>query len=136
MGEILGIHHVTAICGPAQENFDFYSGVLGLRLVKLTVNFDDPSAYHLYYGDRLGSPGSILTFFPYPEGHPGRPGAGQASTIHLTVPEGSVTAWIERFRNYEIDFDRPGSRDGHETLPFRAPDGLQLELAGTGSGGG
>lgn len=128
MGDILGIHHVTAICGPAQENLDFYVGVLGLRLVKLTVNFDDPSAYHLYYGDAVGSPGTILTFFPYPEGHPGRPGAGQASTVHLSVPYGSVPFWIDRFTAHEIDFDRPQTIDGAERLRFRAPDGLQLEL--------
>ena len=127
MGEVLGIHHMSAICGPAQENLDFYTGVLGLRLVKLTVNFDDPSAYHLYYGDGLGQPGTLLTFFPYP-GHPGRPGAGQATVTHLSIPLGSMPYWVDRFRRFDVDFDRPNSRESRETMRFRAPDGLLLEF--------
>ena len=125
---ILGIHHVTAISGPAQENLDFYTEVLGLRLVKLTVNFDDPNAYHLYYGDSAGTPGSILTFFPYPSGYPGRPGSGQATVTSLAVPPGSLGYWTERFKKNEVDFDRISNRGGVQAVPFRAPDGLQLEL--------
>lgn len=131
MADILGIHHMTAISGPGQENLDFYTGVLGLRLVKLTVNFDDPSAYHLYYGDRHGSPGSILTFFPYPNGRPGRPGTGQATVTSLCAPAGSLPYWVDRFRKFEVDFDRPQNRYGAQTLPFRAPDGLLLEIVAT-----
>lgn len=127
-GEILGIHHVTAISGPAQENVDFYAGVLGLRLVKLTVNFDDPSAYHLYYGDGVGSPGSILTFFPYPGGYPGRAGAGQATVTSLSIPSNSMSFWVDRFTQNSVDFDRPQRRHQLETLAFRGPDGLLLEL--------
>jgi glyoxalase family protein len=129
MADILGIHHMTALSGPAQENLDFYSDVLGLRLVKLTVNFDDPGTYHLYYGDASGTPGTILTFFPYPNGYPGRPGAGQATVTTLSVPPGSMPFWVDRFRANEVDFDRPLNRGGMQSLAFRAPDGLLLELA-------
>ena len=132
MADILGIHHMTAISGPAQENFDFYAGVLGLRLVKLTVNFDDPTAYHLYYGDGAGSPGTILTFFPYPNGYPGRPGRGQATVTSLSIPRDAVQYWVDRFKQFEIEFDKPQSREGGQTIGFRAPDGLPLELVATG----
>ncbi len=131
MAAILGIHHMTAICGPAQENLDFYSGVLGLRLVKLTVNFDDPTAHHLYYGDSDGAPGTILTFFPYPNGYPGRAGRGQATVTSLSIPRDSVQYWVDRFRQNEIEFDKPQSREGGQTIGFRAPDGLPLELVAT-----
>ena len=127
-GRVLGIHHVTAISGPAQENIDFYAGILGLRLVKLTVNFDDPSAYHLYYGDGVGNPGSIITFFPYPDGYPGRPGAGQATVTSLSIPANSMSFWIDRLAAHAVDFDRPSKRHHIESLAFRAPDGLLLEL--------
>ena len=131
MAAILGIHHMTAICGPGQENLDFYSGVLGLRLVKLTVNFDDPAAHHLYYGDAVGSPGTILTFFPYPKGYPGRPGRGQVTVTSLSIPRDAVQYWVDRFKNNEIEFDKPQSREGGQTIGFRAPDGLPLELVAT-----
>ena len=122
---------MTAICGPGQENLDFYSGVLGLRLVKLTVNFDDPAAHHLYYGDAVGSPGTILTFFPYPKGYPGRPGRGQVTVTSLSIPRDAVQYWVDRFKNNEIEFDKPQSREGGQTIGFRAPDGLPLELVAT-----
>jgi glyoxalase family protein len=131
MGDILGIHHMTAISGPAQENLDFYSRVLGLRLVKLTVNYDDPTAYHLYYGDGRGTPGTILTFFPYPNGYPGRPGRGQATLTSLSIPRDSVAFWVDRFRENEVEFDKAQSREGGQTIGFRAPDGLPLELVAT-----
>ncbi len=127
-GGIRGIHHVTAICGPAQENIDFYSGFLGLRLVKLTVNYDDPTAYHLYYGDGIGSPGTLLTFFPYPDGYPGRAGAGQATVTSLAIPANALSFWLDRFSHHSVDFDRPSKRNQQETLSFRGPDGLLLEL--------
>jgi glyoxalase family protein len=128
MAEVLGIHHMSAISGPSQENLDFFAGVLGFRLVKRTVNFDDPSAYHLYYGDGIGSPGTLVTFFPYPEGQPGRPGAGQATVTQLSIPPNATGFWVERFRRFDVDFDRPYSRDNRETTRFRGPDGLLLEL--------
>jgi glyoxalase family protein len=131
MAAILGIHHMTAICGPGQENLDFYTGVLGLRLVKLTVNFDDPTAHHLYYGDAVGSPGTILTFFPYPNGYPGRPGRGQVTVTSLSIPRDSVAFWVDRFKQFDVEFDKPQSREGGQTIGFRAPDGLPLELVAT-----
>lgn len=128
MAGVLGIHHISATCGPAQENLDFYARVLGMRLVKQTVNYDDPAAYHLYYGDPAGTPGSLLTFFPYPAGYPGRPGSGQATVTSLAVPMGSLGAWLEAFKANEVDHDRVVNRSGTQALPFRAPDGLLLEL--------
>ena len=128
MGGILGIHHMTAISGPAQENLDFYSGILGLRLVKLTVNFDDPSAYHLYYGDGAGNPGTILTFFPYPAGHQGHSGTGQASLTRLSIPVGSIEFWKNRLAQFEIESENPSINHGRKSMAFQAPDGLELEL--------
>src|SRR4051812_11011831 len=93
---IPGIHHVTAICGPLQPNVDFYTGLLGQRLVKKTVNFDAPDTYHLYYGDRTGSPGTILTFFPFVDAGPGRAGPGMASAVAYAVPQGGPEAWRMR----------------------------------------
>ncbi len=91
----MNIHHVTAIASDPQRNLDFYTGTLGLRLVKLTVNFDDPGTYHFYFGDELGRPGSILTFFPWPDGEPGRAGTGQINEVALSIPAASLGAWIE-----------------------------------------
>src|SRR5947199_10604213 len=102
--DILGIHHVTAIADDPQRNVDFYTAVLGLRLVKLTVNFDDPGTYHLYYGDETGSPGSILTFFAWPGAYRGRPGTGQATSIALSIPEGSGTWSKHRLTERQIAF--------------------------------
>ncbi|MFZ4507418.1 MAG: ring-cleaving dioxygenase [Fimbriimonas sp.] len=130
MSGILGLHHMTAISGPAQENVDFYAGTLGLRLVKKTVNFDDPFAYHLYYGDGLGTPGTILTFFPYPDGYQSRPGAGQVVATSLSVPVDSLGFWIDRFAAEVVPFEMPVERDGVMAMTFLAPDGLQLELVG------
>jgi glyoxalase family protein len=124
---ILGLHHVTAIAGDPQSNVDFYVGVLGLRLIKKTVNFDDPSSYHLYYGDGVGSPGSIMTFFPWPGVRRGTLGSGQTSTTSFAVPEGSLGYWRQRLEEslVRIDdierFEVPG-------LAFADPDGLRLEL--------
>jgi glyoxalase family protein len=94
--QILGIHHITAIAGDPQTNLNFYAGLLGLRLVKLTVNFDDPTTYHLYYGDGAGHPGTILTFFPWPSAPKGRRGAGQVTETAFAIPEDAVDFWIER----------------------------------------
>src|ERR1700731_792560 len=96
--EILGIHHITAIAGNPQANIDFYTGLLGLRLVKLTVNFDDPTTYHLYYGDGAGHPGTILTFFPWPGAIHGRVGAGQLTVTSFAVPERALDYWQQRLR--------------------------------------
>ena len=126
-----GIHHVSAIAGNAQQNVDFYAGVVGLRLVKKTVNFDDPSAYHLYYGDERGSPGSLITFFPYPRSRTGRAGVGQVAQVSFTIPDGAIGFWLHRFVTYGVDHDVPARRFGQATLAFRDRDGLQLELVST-----
>jgi glyoxalase family protein len=97
-GEIPGIHHVTAICSDAQGNIDFYCNLLGLRLVKLTVNFDDPGAYHLYYGDELGRPGSVLTFFAWPGARQGRNGTGQVNVTAFSVPAEALSFWQQRLQ--------------------------------------
>lgn len=126
--EILGIHHVTAIAGDPQRNVDFYAGTLGLRLVKQTVNFDDPGTYHLYYGDEQGRPGTILTFFPWPGVRRGRQGTGQATAISFSIPENSLAYWIERFVKHAVGFERPVERFGEQTIAFRDHEGLMLEL--------
>ena len=103
-----GIHHITAIAGDAQKNLDFYSGVLGLRLVKKTVNYDDPGTYHLYYGDRNGTPGTILTFFPWSlSGAHGRAGPGQVTAIGFSVPAGSLEFWKARLKGFAVDIEAP-----------------------------
>jgi len=125
---LLGIHHVTAIAGDPQSNIDFYTGVLGLRLVKQTINFDDPQTYHFYYGDGVGRPGTILTFFPIPSAAPGRLGAGQAAVTALCVPTGSLAFWQERLAARGVAVTGPEERFGEEVLSFTDPDGLLLEL--------
>lgn len=131
MDGIGGLHHVTAIAGEPQVNIDFYAGVLGLRLVKLTVNFDDPTTYHLYYGDGQGHPGTILTFFPWPGASRGRIGTGQLTVTSFAVPEKSLPYWRERLRKQRVDFEETTSDFGQEMLFLRDPDGLQLELVST-----
>ena len=132
---IPGLHHVTAISGPPQANVDFYAGLLRQRLVKKTVNFDAPDTYHLYYGDRAGSPGTILTFFPFAGAGPGRAGAGMASAVAYAVPEGGIDAWMTRFAEQAVDFDGPATRFGQPMLALRDPDGLSIELIEAGPAG-
>jgi glyoxalase family protein len=127
----VGIHHITAIAGDPQRNLDFYAGTLGLRLVKLTVNFDDPGSYHLYYGDEIGRPGSILTFFPWPGGRRGRQGTGQVATIALAVPPASLGFWIEHLLSKGIKYEGPSRRFDEQVLALTDPDGLLLELVAT-----
>ena len=129
---IKGIHHITAIAGDAKRNFDFYTKVLGLRLVKRTVNFDDPQTYHFYFGDMQGSPGTILTFFPWGSAvRQGRRGASMATEIGYAVPEGSLDFWLERFRAHNIIYNNPAEKFGEKYLTFLDPDGLKLELIET-----
>ena len=123
-----GIHHVTAVAGDPSENVRFYTDVLGLRLVKRTVNFDDTHTYHLYYGDETGSPGTALTFFPFGEGRPGRSGRGQAVATAFAVPEGSLDYWRERLESHGVTVDDVETRFGAEVLPFADGDGQPLEL--------
>lgn len=128
MAGIEGLHHVTAIAGEPQGNIDFYAGVLGLRLVKVTVNFDDPTTYHLYYGDGQGHPGTIMTFFPWPGASKGRIGTGQLTVTSFAVPEQSLPYWRERLRKRGVEFGEATSDFGEEMLFLRDPDSLQLEL--------
>jgi glyoxalase family protein len=123
-----GIHHVTAISGEPQRNVDFYVGLLGLRLVKKTVNFDDPGTYHLYYGNGAGSPGSIMTFFPWAGAPNGRIGAGQLTVTSFSFPAPSLGYWTERLVEGGVRFEKPEDRFGETVLRFPDPDGLRLEL--------
>jgi catechol 2,3-dioxygenase-like lactoylglutathione lyase family enzyme len=124
-----GIHHVTAIASDPQRNLDFYAGVLGLRLVKRTVNFDDPTTYHFYFGDERGRPGSILTFFPWPHARHGRQGAGQVAVTALAIAPSSVGFWLERLLREQVSFEQPITRfDDERVIAFKDPDGLLLEL--------
>ncbi len=124
-----GIHHVTAIAGPAARNADFYTRVLGLRLIKKTVNFDDSSTYHLYYGDEVGHPGTILTFFPWEHAAPGRLGIGETQETVFRVPEGSLGFWLQRFIERGVKHSTIEKRFGESVLPFQDPDGTRLALA-------
>lgn len=126
-----GIHHVTAIAGDPKRNVDFYTRVLGLRLVKKTVNFDDPSTYHLYYGDSVGTPGSILTFFPWAGIRRGRPGNGQVYATAFSVAAGSLRFWEARLLAHGVTPTAQTSRFGDDVLTFTDPDGLILELVAT-----
>jgi glyoxalase family protein len=125
---VLGIHHITAIAGSAQRNFDFYTNVLGLRLVKKTVNFDDPGTYHFYYGNETGEPGTILTFFPWTYVKRGINGIGMATEIGYSVPAGSFDFWTARFKEKRVVFNQPQERFGEQVVYFQDPDGLELFL--------
>jgi glyoxalase family protein len=126
--QIPGIHHLTAIASDPQRNVVFYTDVLGLRLVKLTVNFDDPGTYHLYYGDEAGHPGTIMTFFPWPGARRGRRGVGQVAATSFLVPEGTLAYWEDRLQRMGATVGRQEKRFDREVLIFIDPDGLQLEL--------
>jgi len=128
---LAGIHHITAITADAQKNIDFYSGVLGLRLVKLTVNFDDPSSYHLYYGDELGRPGTILTFFAWPGAYSGRIGPPQVSVTAFSVPTSAIDYWSKRLKEKNVELTTAADRFGERVLEFVDPDGMQLEIIGS-----
>jgi glyoxalase family protein len=129
--KIPGLHHVTAISGPPQANLDFYSGRLKQRLVKKTVNFDDPGTYHLYYGDEAGSPGTILTFFPFANAGPGRAGPGMAAAYAYAVPKGRFDAWMEELALDAVDFAGPVERFGERVIMLQDPDGAPVELVET-----
>jgi glyoxalase family protein len=126
--KILGLHHITAIADNAQRNYNFYTHVLGLRLVKKTVNFDDPGTYHFYFGDEKGSPGTILTFFPWEGIGKGYTGSGMATNIGYAVPIDSLDFWKDRFTQYNIKQEEVTQRFGGQLLSFQDPDGLKLEL--------
>jgi glyoxalase family protein len=126
---ITGIHHVTALAGDPQKNLDFYCGILGVRLVKKTVNFDAPEVYHFYYGDETVKPGTILTFFPYKDIAPGRHGKGMLNTTCFSVPSASMNYWLERLKKFAVNYKSPVERFENEAaVYFEDPDGLGLEL--------
>lgn len=128
MRAVNGLHHVTAISGPAQENLDFYAGILGMRLVKRSVNQDDPGTYHLFYADAEGHPGTDLTFFPWAHLAPPRHGVGLSVEVALAVPPGSLDFWGERLARYGVRMAAPEARFGERTLPILDPHGLQVAL--------
>ncbi|ELY99741.1 Glyoxalase/bleomycin resistance protein/dioxygenase [Natrialba chahannaoensis JCM 10990] len=123
-----GIHHITGIVRNAQQNVEFYRDVLGLRLVKQTVNFNEKFTRHLFYGDETGSPGTALTFFPYPAANDGRPGTPQISTASLVIPPDSVTYWQDRLAEHGVTVEAPVERFDETVLRVADPDGTQLEL--------
>jgi glyoxalase family protein len=127
---IIGIHHVTAFASDPRRNLDFYSRVLGLRLVKKTVNFDDPTVYHLYFADFFGSPGTVLTFFPYPHMKPARFGTGEVSAIDFAVDAGSLSFWGDRLRSMQMDVT-----SADDAITFADPDGMRLRIVPGGRPG-
>ncbi len=128
MSKISGLHHVTAIAGPAQENFDFYAGVLGMRLVKKSVNQDDPGTYHLFYADAEGHPGTDLTFFPWADLAPRRDGYGLSTEVSLAVPPGSLEFWAKHLTRLGTKVFEPEVRFDAKVLPLLDPHGLRLAL--------
>ncbi len=128
---VLGLHHITAISSDPQQTLDFYTKILGLRLIKLTVNYDDPTTYHVYFGDEMGHPGTVLTFFPWPEQPRGRKGAGQATNTSFSILPGSVSYWEDRLRSNSVSVEASLKRFGETVLAFKDHDGQGLELVGS-----
>jgi glyoxalase family protein len=133
MSHTAGIHHITAISGDPARNVAFYTEVLGLRMVKKTVNFDDPGTYHLYYGNGQGSPGTILTFFPWAGARPGRRGAGEASGAAFAIPPAAISFWLDRLAVRNIPHEMPVQRFGETVITLSDPDGMTLELVAQAS---
>lgn len=125
---INGIHHVTALASDPQKNVDFYAGILGLRLVKKTINFDAPDVYHFYYGNEIGAPGTILTFFPYGGLVRGRHGKGQLTTTSFSIPAGSLGYWMDRLKKFNVPFQQPQERFNEGFIYLEDHDGLGIEL--------
>ncbi len=126
--QIQGIHHITALASDPQRNIDFYVGLLGLRFVKRTINFDAPDVYHLYYADAVGTPGTVLTFFPFPNASRGRRGAGEVSRIAFSAPASSIDFWIDRLSKKGITFDGPETKGADQVISFQDPDGLLIQI--------
>ena len=135
LNQIVGLHHVTAIAADPQRNLDFYTQVLGLRFVKRTVNFDDPGTYHFYFGDDLGSPGTILTFFPWPGATKGRKGAGEVTATSFSVPTASLDYWENRLEGKGLAVESLGERFAKQVLTFSDPDGMPIELVANSDAG-
>ena len=129
-----GLHHVTAIASDPQRNLDFYVGLLGLRFVKRTVNFDDPGSYHFYFGDNCGTPGTILTFFPWPGARRGMRGTGQVEATAFSIPPDSIGYWLERLKQQHVTAEKTATRFGEEVIRLVDPDGLLIELIAVTAG--
>lgn len=128
---ISGLHHVTALAGNPQKNIDFYAGILGLKMIKKTINFDAPDVYHLYYGDEVGNPGTIMTFFPYQDIPKGRKGAGQLTYTAFSIPVSALGFWLDRLQTYQIAYTMPQKRFDETYIQFEDFDGLGVELVVT-----
>ncbi len=128
MERIQGLHHVTVMASEPQANVDFYHRVLGQRLIKTTVNFDDPGTYHFYYADKVGTPGTVMTFFPWRGLKRGRVGNGETAAVAYNIPSGSIGYWRDRLQGYGVLTEQPFERWGSMVVPFADPDGLRLEL--------
>jgi len=126
--QIKGLHHVTSMAADARTNNQFFTGTLGLRRVKKTVNFDAPDVYHLYYGDETGAPGSVMTYFPFPDMGPGRPGAGEVGTTVFSVPQGSLGFWGDRLSQRGVSGMKAEETFGEKRLNFAGPDGEGFAL--------
>ena len=126
--KISGLHHITAIAGNAKQNLDFYTKVLGQRFVKKTVNFDDPGTYHFYFGNETGTPGTVLTFFPWQNVRQGYNGTGMATNIGYSVPEGSLEFWAARFKEFNVKHEELFEKFGEQHLAFQDPDGLKIDF--------
>jgi len=126
--KVSGLHHITAIAGNAKQNLDFYTKVLGQRFVKKTVNFDDPGTYHFYFGNETGTPGTVLTFFPWQNVRQGYNGTGMATNIGYSVPEGSLEFWANRFKEFSVKHEEMFEKFGEQHLPFQDPDGLKIDF--------
>ena len=133
---ITGLHHVTAIASDPQRTLDFYVGLLGLRFVKRTVNFDDPTSYHFYFGDGRGAPGTILTFFLWPGARRGIRGTGQIEATAFAIPPNSVGYWLDRLKGHHVPAEKTAARFGEDVVRFADSDGLLLELIGSVSAAG
>lgn len=125
---LMSLHHVTAIASDPQRNLDFYVGLLGMRLVKRTINFDDPGSYHFYFGDATGSPGTILTFFPWPNARPGSRGSGEVESTAFSIPRDSIGYWRERLLAHHVTIESTTSRFDEEVIRLTDPDGMLIEL--------
>ena len=128
INQIKGLHHVTSLASDARENNAFFTNVLGLRRVKKTVNFDAPDVYHLYYGDEAGSPGTVMTYFPFPNAGRGSKGVGEVGRTTFSIPTGSSQAWLDRFATFEVQGVSQDIRFGQKRVLFDGPDGDQFAL--------
>jgi len=126
--KINGLHHITVLASDPQKNYDFYTKTLGLRFVKKTVNFDAPDVYHFYFADEIGTPGSVLTFFPFPMARRGTRGYGEASVVSFAIPAGSLDFWNKRLSKKNIVFEGPDKKLGDDYIALHDPDGMQIEL--------